>query len=217
MNPNNQIEVTIAGGFLKIKNTTNPNASIEEYNLSQVTSVNEYYQDYTALNNYQPGSKRYEFNQEFTVLIDIDENPTDLVKIQFDIQNVTNQAGWTANRAGLAQAVADIKAGVASAGSGGGATVASTITPGSKDVTTGGTPEPLIGVSTAITKVDITALSSNTNTIVVGDNTVDATLATRTGTPLEPGDSVTIEIDDLNKVYIDAEVNGEGVTFNYYS
>ena len=42
----NDIEVTIANGFITIKNTNNPNASIEKYNLLNVTSVNEYYQDY---------------------------------------------------------------------------------------------------------------------------------------------------------------------------
>lgn len=216
MNPNNQIEVTIAGGFITIKNTTNPNASIETYSLSAVTSINEYYQDYTALNAYQPGSKRYEFNEEFTVLLDIEENPTDLVKIQFDVQNVTNQAGWTFDRPGLAQAVADITGAVAAAVGGGGATVSSGYTSGSKTVAVVGTPEAL-AASTAITKVDVTALSSNTDTIVVGDATVDATLVSRTGTPLEPGDTVTITIDDLAKVFVDVLVAGEGVSFNYYN
>jgi hypothetical protein len=212
----NDIEVTIANGFITIKNTNNPNASIEKYNLLHVTSVNEYYQDYTALNAYQPGSKRYEFNEEFTVLLDIEENPTDLVKIQFDVQNVTNQAGWLASRAGLAQAVADITAGVTAATGGGGSTPSTAYTSGGKTVAVVGTPEAL-AASTAITKVDVTALSTNTMTLVVGDATVDATPATRTGTPLDAGDTVTIEIDDLAKVYVDVLFAGEGVSFNYYN
>jgi hypothetical protein len=216
MNLNNNIEVTIADGFITIKNTNNPSASIEKYNLLNVTSINEYYQDYTALNAYQPGSKRYEFNEEFSVLLDIEENPTDLVKIQFDIQNVTNQAGWTADRAGLAQAIADIQAGVASVSGGGGAATPTGYTSGSKTVAVVGTPEAL-AASTTVTKVDVTALSTNTMTLVVGDATVDATPATRTGTPLDAGDTVTIEIDDLAKVYVDVLFAGEGVSFNYYN
>lgn len=215
MNPNNQIEVTIAGGFITIKNTNNPNASIEKYNLFHTTSLNEYYQDYTALNAYQPGSKRYEYNEEFTVILDIEENPTDLVKIQFDVKNVTNQAGWTADRAGLAQAITDIQTGVAAA-SGGGATVPTGYTSGSKTIAAVGTPEAL-AASTAITKVDVTALNTNTLAIAVGDATVDATPATSTGTPLLAGDTVTIEIDDLAKVFVDVLFAGEGVSFNYYN
>jgi len=211
----NDIEVTIANGFITIKNTNNPNASIESYNLLQVTSVNEYYQDYTALEAYQKG--RVEHLEEYSVILDIEENPTDLVKIQFDIQDVTNQAGWTADRAGLAQAVTDIKNGVNAA-------VAASSTPaspsgytsGSKTVAVVGTPEAL-AASTTITKVDVTALNTNTMAVAVGSATVDATPATSTGTPLLAGDSVTVVIDDLNKVFVDVLVIGEGVSFNYYN
>jgi hypothetical protein len=215
----NNIEVTITGGFLTIKNVSNPNASIETYNLGATTSLNEYYQDYTALNAYQPGSGRYEFNKEYSVLLDIEENPTDLVKIQFDIQNVTNQPGWTADRAGLAQAIADIQAGVTAGigGGGGGATVPTTPVSGSKLVAVAATSEPLVAVATPMVKVDITALGSNTDIVVVGDSSVVALLASRTGTPLGAGDTVTIVLDDLNKIYIDSVVSGEGVSFNYYN
>lgn len=213
MAANNQIEVTILNGFLIIKNTTNPNASIESYNLAAITSVNEYYQDYTALNAYSFG--RYPYNEEFTVSIDIEENPTDLVKINFDIQNVTNQAGWTADRAGLAQAVADIKAAVATATST--ASTYPSISNGNKVVAVAGTPETLTAVSTPSKLVTITALASNTDTVVIGSATVVAALVGRSGSPLEPGDSIDSNIDDLNNLYIDAVVSGEGVSFTYYN
>ena len=211
----NDIEVTIADGFITIKNTNNPNASIENYNLLNVTSVNEYYQDYTALEDYQKG--RFEHLEEFSVILDIEENPTDLVKIEFDVQDVTNQAGWTADRAGLAQAITDIKTGVTSALSAANSPSVSTdFTPGRKVVAVAGTAEPLVGVVTTMTKVDITALSTNTDAVVYGNSTVVAAILTRVGNPLEPGDSTTVLMDDLSKVFIDSMVDGEGVTFNYF-
>jgi hypothetical protein len=52
---------------------------------------------------------------------------------------------------------------------------------------------------------------------VVGGSTCIALLATRQGTPLEAGDSYSIDIDDLADVFIDATVSGEGVTFTYFT
>ena len=217
--PNNDIEVTIANGFITIKSTNNPNASVENYNLLHASNVNEYYQDYTALNAEQPQSGRYEHNEEFTVSIDIQENPTDLIDLEFDIQDVTNQPTWTHDRAGLAQAVIDVQAGLAAASNPPIVISAPTsITPGSKVVTTALTAEPLVGAPLAIVKVDITALSTNTDAIVYGDASVVASpIGARVGTPLEPGDTGTVEIDDLSKIFIDSVVSLEGVTFNYYN
>jgi len=216
MNANNDIEVTIANGFLTIKSTNNPNASIENYPLDKITSVNEYFQDWTSLEADRPG--RVEHVVEYSVILDIQENPTDLVTINFDIQDVTNQAGWTpASRVTLAQAVTDIKAAVFATTAAGASTPPTGPFSGSKNVTVAATAEPLIGVSTPMTHVDITALSSNTKAIVYGDATVVALLASRVGTPLEPGDTVTVESADLNGLFIDAEVSNEGVTFNYFN
>ena len=212
MATNNQIEVTIVDGFLNVKNITNPDASIESYNLAFVTSVNEYYQNYAALNAYSPG--RFPNAEEFTVIVSIEENPTDLVELQFDIQNVTNQAGWTIDRAGLAQAVADVKAAAASAigGGGSGSSPYTAIGDGRKVVALAGTAEAL-GVSTVIKSVTIQAELNNTGVIAAGSSTVVADEATRTGSALEPGDTITIDADDLAKVFIDSTVDGDGVTF----
>mgnify|MGYP001226395879 CR=1 FL=1 len=81
-------------------------------------------------------------------------------------------------------------------------------------VTTAGTRVALASSTTA-KLVIITAETDNTDYIVVGGATVVASLATRRGTPLNPGDSITLEIDDLGDVYLDSMVNGEGVTFTY--
>lgn len=100
-----------------------------------------------------------------------------------------------------------------SAGSGGSA--ASTIGDGLKLVTTAGTRETL-AASTTCTAVTLTAKQTNTGTVVVGAVTVVAASgAGRRGTPLNAGDSLTIEIDNLSKVYLDVTVNGEGVTYTY--
>lgn len=215
MAANNQIEVTLSGQFLTIKNSTAPNTVEETYLLSSIIGVNKRYTNYTALNAYQPG--RHEYNEAFVVEFDFQEAPTDLVQIKFDIQNVTNQAGWTANTAGLNQAITDIKAAITTAASSGASTPTTTITSGRKVVTTAGTSVKLIAVVTAIKEVVVTAETDNTSTIVVGGSTVVAAIATRQGTPLEAGDSITINIDDLSKVYIDSLVNGEGVTFTYFN
>lgn len=91
---------------------------------------------------------------------------------------------------------------------------AGTIGDGRKVVTTSGT-EVALAASTACLSVTITAELDNTDVIVVGSASIVATLATRQGTPLAPGESITLAIDNLSKVFIDAMVSGEGVTFSY--
>lgn len=95
---------------------------------------------------------------------------------------------------------------------------ASTIGDGLKLVTTAATREALVASTTPCKSVVITAKQTNTGTVVVGGATVVAASgATRRGTPLNPGDSVSINIDDLAKIYLDVTVNGEGVTYTYTS
>jgi len=86
---------------------------------------------------------------------------------------------------------------------------------GRKVVTTAGTREQLVASSTPCKWVILIAKTDNTGTIVVGGSTVVAALATRQGTPLDAGDSVRLDIDDLYDIYLDATVNGEGVTYLY--
>jgi hypothetical protein len=86
---------------------------------------------------------------------------------------------------------------------------------GRKTVTTAGTAvrvttQPVWSDSTCIT-----ALSGNTGTICVGGSTVVAAVgATRRGTPLAAGESVTYNCD-ASLLWIDATVNGDGVSFSY--
>lgn len=87
---------------------------------------------------------------------------------------------------------------------------------GSKDVTLAGTAVPLSAASVSISRVVVTAKEQNVGTVVVGSSTVVAAQATRRGTPLTPLSSMDLSVSDLNKVYIDAENNNDGVTFTYY-
>jgi len=83
---------------------------------------------------------------------------------------------------------------------------------GQKNVTTPGTELQLVTADTNIYSVVIKAKAANTGIIYVGgDNTVSST----TGFALAAGESVSIEIDNLNKIWIDSSVGSEGVTYLY--
>lgn len=87
---------------------------------------------------------------------------------------------------------------------------------GYKVVTTAGTEVQLTTTSTPCSWVTVIALTSNTSQVSVGDSgVVAATGATERGVPLFAGDSVTLPVNDVSKVYIDSRVNGEGVTYLY--
>lgn len=89
------------------------------------------------------------------------------------------------------------------------------IADGRKEVAAAGTREAL-ATSTAAKWVTITAEEDNTDAVVVGSaSTVVAALATRRGTPLLAGDTITIPCDNLADIGLDAMVSGEGVTFVY--
>lgn len=79
---------------------------------------------------------------------------------------------------------------------------------GKKTVTASGTAEAL-STSFSCSQVTIKALAANTNNIYVGNSAVETT----DGYVLDAGEEVTVLIDDLSKVFIDADTNGEGVTF----
>lgn len=92
-----------------------------------------------------------------------------------------------------------------------------TMTDGRKVVTTAGTRVALAS-STACKEVVITAELDNTGVVAVGAAaTVVAALATRTGVPLNAGDSIVLQIDNLADIGLDATVSGDGVTFMAFS
>ena len=85
---------------------------------------------------------------------------------------------------------------------------------GVKTVTVAGTDEALAG-STAAKWVMIQAQTDNTGSIAVGASGVDATVATGNGILLAAGASMTLAVDNLADIYIDATVSGDGVRYVY--
>jgi hypothetical protein len=92
-------------------------------------------------------------------------------------------------------------------------TLATGITAGAKTVASAGTAETLVAGSTPCKKVIMTAEDNNTGKIFYGGATVSSSL----GDFLQPGQKVEIEIDDVQKIYIDAGTSTDGVRFTYTS
>ena len=86
---------------------------------------------------------------------------------------------------------------------------------GVETVDAAGTHQAIVTSSTLAKVVIIQAQTDNTGAIAVGASGVDATVATGTGVLLLAGDSVTLEVDDLADVFIDATVTDDGVRFTY--
>ena len=86
---------------------------------------------------------------------------------------------------------------------------------GRKTVTTPGSAEKLISTITVCRKVILTAPAGNGGEVYVGDSSTSAVSGSQKGLLLLPTGSATIDIDDVSKVWIDATVAGEGVTFTY--
>lgn len=93
----------------------------------------------------------------------------------------------------------------------------STIEDGVKTVTTAGTDVALVASSTPAKRVIIQAQTDNTGLIAIGPTGVDATEATGTGVVLYPGDAIELLVDNLEDIYVDATVDGEGVRFLYFT
>ena len=83
-------------------------------------------------------------------------------------------------------------------------------------VTSAGT-DVVLGGDVACKKIDIQAQTDNTGLIAVGFTGVDATVATGTGVILNAGDVYSLEINNLNLIYIDATLDGEGVRYTYFT
>lgn len=90
--------------------------------------------------------------------------------------------------------------------------VAATLTDGRKTVTTPGTAVA-VRATLACKWVQVVALKTNTQQVNVGGSGALATAGASTGTPLDPGQSTTIPVNDAAKIFVDARVAGEGVSF----
>tara|TARA_R110002072_G_scaffold1582_1_gene13136 strand:- start:2324 stop:2704 length:381 start_codon:yes stop_codon:yes gene_type:complete len=76
-----------------------------------------------------------------------------------------------------------------------------------------------VALSTSVSckSVTIQAEKNNTSDVIIGGSGVVGALLSREGIYLSPGDSVDFPIDDLSKIYIDALVSSEGVTYIYFN
>ena len=86
-----------------------------------------------------------------------------------------------------------------------------TINSGQND--TVGTSAEVLTSTVSAKHVDIMAAIANTGIIYVGGSGVTSA----TGIALYPGDVYSLDIDDLNDVYVVATVNGENVQYTYYT
>lgn len=83
---------------------------------------------------------------------------------------------------------------------------------GATNVTTAGTRVQL-AATTGTKSVTIRAKSTNTGLIYVGSVTVSSS----NGFQLSASETVSLDLDSLAKIYIDSDVDGEGVTYIYLS
>lgn len=86
---------------------------------------------------------------------------------------------------------------------------------GQKTVTSAGTAEELTSISNA-GYISISYLSTNSGDIYIGSSSVDSS----NGYILNyDNPNCVLSIDDLSKIYIDSQTNGEGVSFSggYFS
>ena len=91
-----------------------------------------------------------------------------------------------------------------------------TLGQGRKVVASAGTAVAL-STSVSCKSVTIQAEKNNTSDVIIGGSGVVGALLSREGIYLSPGDSVDFPIDDLSKIYIDALVSSEGVTYIYFN
>lgn len=94
-----------------------------------------------------------------------------------------------------------------------------TLNSGAKNIEVAGIAERLTSSSFPARWVDVQAKFDNTNNVFIGGSTIDS----MSGIALTPGATITIGNlqqwfnIDLHELWVDVAVNGEGVTFNYWS
>jgi len=84
---------------------------------------------------------------------------------------------------------------------------------GRKIVTTSGTRVQITATSTPCQGVIVQSLRSNTGNISVGGSDVLGTLGSESGIEITPGQTITIFCKDLNMIWLDSDVNGEGAQY----
>lgn len=90
----------------------------------------------------------------------------------------------------------------------------SRIVSGTKNVTTAGTEVQLSSTNVGVDWVVICPRPANTGVIVIGDSSVVATAGSERGAVI-PANGIVLPVVNLDQIYIDASVSGEGVSFIY--
>jgi len=86
---------------------------------------------------------------------------------------------------------------------------------GTAKVATPGTAVQLTSSSTPCREVHVSAFSENAGVLVVGGSTVVATAGSRRGRTLAPGETVVLNVADVNLLWIDALNANDGVSYAY--
>lgn len=89
---------------------------------------------------------------------------------------------------------------------------------GNKVVATAGTAVQLSATSVPVKRVIITPFSANTGVVAVGSSNVvaSATLGSQVGMVMIKGaNPLELLQENLSKIWVDASVSGEGVSFTY--
>ena len=87
---------------------------------------------------------------------------------------------------------------------------------GRKAVTAAGTAERFVSESTKCFVVYASADAGNSGSITIGNSTTIATSGSQRGATLFPGNpAIPLYVDDVYKLYVDAEQNGDAVCFTY--
>lgn len=84
-------------------------------------------------------------------------------------------------------------------------------------IASAGTAVPLYPTTLECKSVIVTALAGNTAPVYLGASSVSSTSGSETGVPLYSDDTITVEINDLNKIYINGTQVGSGVCFAYFA
>lgn len=84
---------------------------------------------------------------------------------------------------------------------------------GKKTVTNAGTAECLVSSTKPCAGVIIQALRTNTGFIFIGGTDVLGTAGSENGISITPAQTIMIPANNLNVIYLDATVSGEGVTY----
>ena len=95
--------------------------------------------------------------------------------------------------------------------------IAKTIVSDRTAVPSAGVRVRLSTTSVSIFRIDVSADVGNDEVVVIGDENVVAASGSQKGTVLFAGNpSITIYIDDLNKLYVDAISAGDAITYTYH-